>query len=352
MVLTLRQLYYQHVARGLIENNQQSYNRLGALCNDARMMGLMDWDHLIDRTRNLVPYALWTGPEDAVTKAAERYHRDLWKSQHRRIEVWIEKDAAVSTIEGVCADNSVPYFSCRGYTSVSEMHSAAQRLRWHIEKGAAVTILHIGDHDPSGLDMTRDIQERLWRFITVDWRGLHGDNPFPAAAELEDEPEPDNSRRSEAAQRADEALRDLERAIGGLGGGLYTRGDIKRSMRSHIRARGGTISDDEPPFQIKRIALNIDQIEEYQPPPNYLKKSDARWVKYFEETGLEHSWELDALEPSVLAGLIQREVDAVRDQDKWDDAEFEMESERKTLKLVAAGWDRVAELVTKGTANG
>lgn len=182
LVLTLRQLYYQHVARGLVPNEQREYDRLGDLCKDARMNGLMDWDYLIDRTRNLMSWKTYKGPEEAMKEFAEKYHRDMWAPQHQRIEVWVEKDAAIGVVEGVCSANSVPYFSCRGYTSVSEIHSAAQRLRWHIENGNQVTILHIGDHDPSGLDMTRDIEDRLRKLRVgqvlsssqVPQRGRHG----------------------------------------------------------------------------------------------------------------------------------------------------------------------------------
>ena len=167
--LTLRQLYYQFVARGLIANKQSEYKRLGDICRDARMAGEMDWDHLIDLTRDLRPVSSWKGPEDLLKGAASNYHRDLWKPQRVRPEVWIEKDAAIGVVQGVCKFNSVPYFSCRGYTSMSEMHEAAQRIRFHIERGDKVQILHIGDHDPSGLDMSRDIEDRLRKFINQDW---------------------------------------------------------------------------------------------------------------------------------------------------------------------------------------
>ena len=309
MVLTLRQLYYQHVARDLIPNNQNSYNRLQDLCNDARMAGLMDWDHIIDRTRNLQSYNFWAGPEEAIKSIVDRYNRDLWKTQQRRIEVWIEKDAAIGVIEGVCARNKVPYFSTRGYPSVSEVHSAAQRIRWYVEKGERVTILHIGDHDPSGLDMTRDIEDRLRTFIHVDWAGLH-----PGTFDVPP--------------------------------GRRTRGDFRAAMRRHMREeKGSPIADGEPPWEFRRIALNIDQVERYNPPPNPAKQSDARYARYVAETGLDESWELDALDPLVLDQLIQSEVDWARDADKWDDAEFEMELERETLKLAAARWDEVVAMV-------
>lgn len=158
-VLTLRQLFYQFVSRNFIANKQQNYKRLGEILNDARLAGLVSWDAIEDRTRSLRSRPHWAGPAGVIESAAASYGRDLWKGQDTRCEVWIEKDALVGVIERVCAAWDVPYFSCRGYASQSEVWRAGQR---HIAYGcAAVTVIHLGDHDPSGMDMTRDIQDRL-----------------------------------------------------------------------------------------------------------------------------------------------------------------------------------------------
>ncbi len=165
-VLTLRQLYYQFVSRDLLPNTDKSYNRLGSIINDARLAGLVDWDHLIDRTRNLQTLEHFDGAGDALTKLAGWYHVDMWRRQNVRPEVWIEKDALIGVIEGVCNELDVPYFSCRGYTSQSEMWRAGQRLRhWQDTCDQDTYIIHLGDHDPSGMDMSRDIFDRLELFM-------------------------------------------------------------------------------------------------------------------------------------------------------------------------------------------
>lgn len=291
--LTLRQLYYQHVARGLIANRQSEYKRLGGILNDARMAGELDWDYLVDRTRNLVSQPKWDSPHSLVRAASEQYLTDLWRTQKQRVEVWIEKDAGIGVIETVCNDNSVPFFSCRGYTSVSEIWEAGQRIGGYLRNGERVTILHIGDHDPSGLDMTRDIDDRLRLFITRDWAS---DHYIPHVGPL-------------------------------------TVGDIKNSMREAMGLEGRT-----PPWYVKRIALNYDQVQEYQPPPNPAKTTDSRFEKYEEQTGLDESWELDALDPAVLQTLIQDEIDAVRDDERWDTANLAMEKDRAVLREVADHW--------------
>ena len=159
--LTLRQLYYQFVARDLIANQQKEYKNLGSVVNDGRLAGLIDWNSIVDRTRNVRSNSHWDQPREIVESAAEQYKVDRWQNQAHRIEVWIEKDALVGVIAGVCDGLDVAYFSCRGYTSQSEMWRAAQRLRSYERADQQPIIIHLGDHDPSGIDMTRDIQDRL-----------------------------------------------------------------------------------------------------------------------------------------------------------------------------------------------
>ncbi len=168
--LTLRQLYYQFVARDLIANSQRSYKNLGSTINRARLAGLLDWNYIVDRTRNLQSNPAWYHPREVLRSAANSFKLDHWEDQPQYVEVWIEKDALIGVIEPICRKLDVPYFSCRGYTSQSEMWNAAQRLiaedRYHdLETGydeeREITIIHLGDHDPSGIDMTRDIQDRL-----------------------------------------------------------------------------------------------------------------------------------------------------------------------------------------------
>jgi hypothetical protein len=167
--LTLRQLYYQFVARDLLSNTQKSYDRLGQLVNRARLAGFMDWDYLVDRTRNIRSVSHWESPSDIVDTVSRQFRLDKWTTQPTRVEVWVEKEALAGVVRRVADRNDVAWFSCRGYVSQSEMWSAAQRLREYIKAGQNVVILHLGDHDPSGIDMTRDITDRLRTFIAQDW---------------------------------------------------------------------------------------------------------------------------------------------------------------------------------------
>jgi hypothetical protein len=260
--LTLRQLYYQFVSRDLIANRQSEYKRLGSIVNDARLAGLIDWATIVDRTRELVSVSHWDDPSAIVNACAESFRVDKWENQEFRPEVWIEKDALVGVIEGVCTAWDVPFFSCRGYTSQSEMWAGAMRLRSYQRAGQKPYIIHLGDHDPSGKDMSRDIRERM-AFFGVD-------------------------------------------------------------------------------LKFQRIALNMDQVEQYSPPPNPAKITDSRAEGYIAEFGAE-SWELDALEPTVLAALIRDAIDEVRDEAQWSEDKEREDKGRGDLAFASKMWTSVED---------
>jgi hypothetical protein len=166
--LTLRQLYYRFVAAGLLPNRDSEYKRLGSIINDARYAGLFDWRHITDRTRNVRG---GDGGDTDPRRVVEGlgFYAALWDGQAERVEVWVEKDALVDVVGRAANPLRTPYFSCRGYTSASEVWVAARRIEGYFDDGAEhVTILHLGDHDPSGIDMTRDITARLELFLDGD----------------------------------------------------------------------------------------------------------------------------------------------------------------------------------------
>jgi len=192
--LTLRQLYYQFVARGLIPNRQIYYNRLGGVINDARLAGEIDWLAIEDRSRFVRSLSHWDSPQDIVNVCAEQFRMDKWKTQMVHMEVWIEKDALIGVIEGICNQYDVPYFSCRGYVSQSEMWQAAQRFMATTLEGKYGILLYLGDHDPSGLDMTRDITDRFALFgadvevrrLALSWDQILQYSPPPNPAKTSD----------------------------------------------------------------------------------------------------------------------------------------------------------------------
>lgn len=265
LVLTVRQIYYQFVARDWIENHPKKYKKMVNLMTNARLAGYVDWRAIEDRTRVLKSNSHWVDEENMMDSAAKWFEIDKWDNQPARLEVWIEKDALSGVIAPVCKRLDVPFFACKGYTSISAMYRGAKRLAMYSDSGQRIQILHLGDHDPSGIDMTRDIEDRI----------------------------------SLMAERL---------------------------------------------VKINRLALNFDQIDLYQPPPNFVKLKDSRAGDYTRQYGLD-SWELDALDPNIMASIIEEAVLEHRDENIWNDDIVEETRMAKNLAKVRDNWDEVSGLL-------
>jgi len=191
--LTLRQIYYQLVAGDVIPNSEKSYNNLGMLLSDARLAGLIDWSAIEDRSRICRSFYHYKNPQEALQETANRYRIDLWADQPYYIEVWVEKDALSDVVGQAACRYDVPYFACRGYVSQSAMWEAAERF---ISKGNnhQCLLIYLGDHDPSGLDMSRDISDRLNLFeaevaisrIALNYNQIQQYSPPPNPAKVTD----------------------------------------------------------------------------------------------------------------------------------------------------------------------
>lgn len=168
--LTLRQLYYQLVARDLIPNTEKSYNKLGKTISNARLGGMVDWYAIVDRTRGRNRRSTWSSPDEIIRAVASQYRIDKWKGQTYRVFVWVEKEALAGVVQSACTPNGIQadFLSCRGYMSQSTIWREGQHLKQIFDSGQIPVVLHLGDHDPSGVDMTRDNLERLAMFSELE----------------------------------------------------------------------------------------------------------------------------------------------------------------------------------------
>jgi hypothetical protein len=162
--LTLRQLYYQFVARDILANTDRSYSKLQSVISEGRMAGLVSWTAIEDRTRNLMGHRTYSSPKALFEESAAGYKRDLWLDQPWRPEVWVEKEALAGVVGQIASKLRVDFFACRGYNSQSEQWEAGRRFAARMQKGQRPIVFHLGDHDPSGIDMTRDNRDRLTTF--------------------------------------------------------------------------------------------------------------------------------------------------------------------------------------------
>jgi hypothetical protein len=157
--LTLRQLYYQLVSRDVIPNLQKQYDRLGNILSDARLAGMVDWSAIEDRIRVPEIPPEWSSIENIVEAAIDSFRLPRWKNQANYVELWVEKDALAGVLSPIASEHHIPLMVNRGYSSTSAMYESARRLHRFAHRDAY--ILYLGDHDPSGEDMVRDIRDRL-----------------------------------------------------------------------------------------------------------------------------------------------------------------------------------------------
>lgn len=259
-VLTVRQLYYQLVARDIIANNLQEYKRVASIINDAKLAGLMDWAAIEDRTREFIVRNRWSSGGSILNAVANQFHMDMWVGQEMRVFVIVEKEALVGVLEGTCRQYDIPLLAARGYPSGSVLREFAKtHMKDATREGQGFVILHLGDHDPSGIDMSRDLQERLTMF-------------------------------------------------------------------------------NERYVSLDRIALNMDQVEEQQPPENPAKNTDSRYQQYRQDFG-SSCWELDALSPAYLNQLLKERIEPYIDYEVWSKREDEIEDVKERLRKIANEFD-------------
>ena len=254
--LTLRQLYYAGMPR-LWPNSDRSYKNLGNLVSAGRLAGLIDWDAIEDRGRVPRRHAQFDSISDLMDAAFRSYRLPRWAGQANYVELWVEKDALAGVLSPLADEFHVTLVVNKGYSSQSAMFAASRRF---IDEGDADTargmvLLYLGDHDPSGEDMVRDIEARMNMF------GVEG-------------------------------------------------------------------------IDVRKVALTIEQVRQHALPPMPVKGTDSRAAAYLEEHG--GAWEVDALPPNVLQGLIRSALEDVVDQDLVDRIKAIEESHKAELRKVVA----------------
>ena len=162
--LTLRQLYYQLVSSDILENKVQNYAKLSRILTDARLCGFVDWEIIEDRIRIPQRPSQWDSINELVSAALSQYRKDRHYSQENYVEIWVEKDALSGIILPITQKYHLNLMVNRGYSSITAMWNASQRFQEQIDDNKNCHIIYLGDHDPSGLDMIRDIRDRMSTF--------------------------------------------------------------------------------------------------------------------------------------------------------------------------------------------
>lgn len=303
LMLTVRQLFYQFVARGLLPSGQNIYKKIVSALADARLEGRFPMDILEDRGRD-AKGGDFTLCEDGVVRALERsaaaarsfpswyLQYDRWYGQKTFVSVWVEKEALSGVFEEPCNRLGVGLFACKGYPSVSGLYQWLKHLEVAVrqepeedESGelrcgtvTEAVIIYFGDHDPDGIEIPKS------------------------------------------------CLRSLSKLKGAVD---QETGDPLVSPE---------VADLN--ITLQRAALNMDQIRRFNPPPFAAKESSSRFKRYLEQTGTREAWELDALDPAALRALITTSVNQYFDQEIYDEKQSEIAAKRKQLKtaMLKDGW--------------
>lgn len=261
--LSLRQIYYQAVARGYIPNSEESYNNMGYLVKRAREAGLWDWDCVEDRNRSLIENTHYRDPQERLLYAAYNYAIDKRATQPIYLECWVEKAALIGVLEPVARKYDVPCFACRGFVSSTANHEAAERFKQQAHRRARV-IIYAGDYDPCGFSIHESIADRQKMF----------------GADVE----------------------------------------------------------------LIRIGLTMEQIEQYNPPPAPVKTKDTRAAGFIKERGTS-VWELDALDPQIIADLYAKKIEELTDFSLLEKSEQREKQEQNKLFSLHRNWAQIAAML-------
>lgn len=167
--LTVRQIYYRLISDpyNLFENTGSKYKQFDKMLVVARERREVDYTKIEDRTREALggdfgydnPQEFLRSEIDYLKNCWQDYKMEIWTDQDYKLEIWVEKDALTNLINQVAKDFRVLVFPSRGYSSFTKIMECLERLEGYSDKKRVV--LHLIDHDPSGLDMTRDLEKRL-----------------------------------------------------------------------------------------------------------------------------------------------------------------------------------------------
>ena len=271
LTLTLRQLYYRFVALGFFESSQKVYKRIGATLTEARYDGRFPIEYLEDRGRSVAEGDCLRndGSLHAALRQASNWLRQLpemmlerarWYNQTTHISVWVEKEALAGIFEPVCRELGVSWFACKGYPSVSSL------AEWLEQVNQAC-----GEDNDAWLN---------YRYGPLPFTQFNEGTATRAVILYFGDHDPDGWEIPRSAERNIKKLRALEEGENCYG------------------------------VEFKRVALNMNQIQQFNPPPFEAKFTSARYKGYIDEHQTNDAWELDALEPRVLRELIRDHVDA------------------------------------------
>jgi hypothetical protein len=300
--LTARQVYYQFVARDLIPNNEKSYKTMTGMLTDARYAGLIDWDAIEDRGREPDVPSEWDSIDEIVDASVNQWRSPRWRDQPKYVELWVEKQALAGVLSPIAYRNHVPLMVNKGYSSASAMFAAAERML----TACGVTVQLQCDNCAEDYDFRessgkcKGCGEKTNAMFRYNYRD---------------------------GMREGEQMEDVEKEIV-----VLYLGDHDPSGEDMVRdIRDRLIEFGVPNLKVEKIALNMDQIRRFNPPPNPAKITDSRAAGYIAKYG-NQSWELDALPPRELNRIVERAIARNVDKELMDEVIAKENIERARVR--------------------
>lgn len=274
--MTVRQVFYQAVSRGLIDKTEAEYKQtIGRLLTQMRKDGDLPWHWLADNTRWMRKPDTFNSLTHMLNESQKFYRRALWNDQDAYVEIWLEKDALAGVLYNVTSQYDVPLMVTRGYPSFSYLASAAETIR---DTGKPTYLYYFGDHDPSGVDIPRHVQRQLNELV-----------------------DPDRKAKAE-----------MMRAIGG--------------------SQFADVFADDGAFSFEVVAVNEEQIISLDLQTRPTKKTDTRAKNFTGE-----SVEVDAIHPDTLRQMVENCITQHIDPSILDNTRRIEQAEREMLQTIIKG---------------
>jgi hypothetical protein len=161
---SVRQTFYALTVRGIIPKTEAAYKRVVVrLLTRMRLAGEIPYGWLTDSSRWMRKPRTYSSLSDMLERTSEFYRRALWDSALANVEIWLEKEALSGVLYDVTSVYDVPLMVTRGYPSLTYLYEAAEALR---QQSKPAYLYYFGDFDPSGVDISRHVEERLRQFAS------------------------------------------------------------------------------------------------------------------------------------------------------------------------------------------
>lgn len=147
-----------------IEKSQTGYDQVQHRILNMRRKRQLPYDWIVDMSRHGYHVSTYGSRGEFLRRVAELYRGDLWSNAAYYCEVWCESRSIASIIRDDCRDLAVSLYPAGGFSSDTLVYEAARQIA-HLAAGRPVVVFYIGDYDPAGVHVDRDIRNKLWQHL-------------------------------------------------------------------------------------------------------------------------------------------------------------------------------------------